>query len=826
MSPDQPGLRDSEAEDFDWVEQGKVRCRDALRVASAPADRLALIRSFTRLCGGLLNLDREGLALSDQESALLDRFALARTGDGRLLRLVEEDTAPPDLGHALRLDPVSRRAFVPASADGVLRRSTTYPAYRHAAQKAAVRAMATQPPGSGLMVSMPTGSGKSLLFQIAALEGRRSDPGACVLVITPTIALALDHARSLAAIPGLEGSRALTSDTTAEENALIVDAFRRGEVPVLLLSPEKALNPGLADYLANAASPTARLPGLNGRLTHLFVDEAHIIETWGRNFRPDFQRLPSLLDRLRTANPAVRAILLSATLPPSARRMLKDSWSLEGDWLEIDAQLPRYDCDVVVQGFESATERDAVLRRVIDRAPRPAVVYVTEVADADALYEQLTNPVGGYQRAALFTGATTGMERKRIIAEWARDELDLVVATSAFGLGIDKSNVRSVIHACLPESSARWYQEIGRASRDAGQGLAVCLFTDGFRDSDVTMAFGLATNGLLSREIAVPRWAAMLDQAEDSDLVGGHRQITLKLDAIRVGLAPQSSDYNRQWNRSLLTLMQRANAIKVLSVGGGGGDEPGDTWRVELTDPALSDPEDAAPWDRIYLVRDAELRQIRGDLVPFEEMMRDPIASCVTRRAFEMIEPLAMAPPCGRCPACRATGTPPPDHLFCGGLDQVWDTQAMGVANLPNGVLLLEPDDLSSRSGFAALLAKLSAAGFQQFVIPDALAQQTAEALKDLPGLGQTLTAREWSGDTRPARLATVVVLDEADLIAAGQLHSVASQSRLWPDVVWCVVGEGRREIGGRRLDQVVSAHAPLSERALTAPVPGFGVSS
>ncbi|WP_292071323.1 DEAD/DEAH box helicase [Brevundimonas sp. UBA7534] len=825
MSPDQPGLRDSEAEGLDWIEAGQVRCRDALRVASAPADRLALIRSFTRLCDGLLSLEREGLTLNDEESALLDRFALARTGDGRLLRLVEENTAPAELGHALRLDPGSRRAFIPASADGVLRRSTTYPAYRHAAQKAAVRAMATQPPGSGLMVSMPTGSGKSLLFQIAALEGRRSDPGACVLVITPTIALALDHARSLSAIPGLEGSRALTSDTTAEENALIVDAFRRGEVPVLLLSPEKALNPGVADYLAEAASPTARLPGLNGRLTHLFVDEAHIIETWGRNFRPDFQRLPSLLNRLRFANPAVRAILLSATLPPSARRMLKDSWGLGSDWLEIDAQLPRYDCDVVVQGFESATERDAVLRRVIDRAPRPAVVYVTEVADANALYGQLTSQVGGYRRAALFTGATTGVERKRIIAEWARDDLDLVVATSAFGLGIDKSNVRSVIHACLPESAARWYQEIGRASRDGGQGLAVCLFTDGFGDSDVTMAFGLATKGLLSREIAVPRWAAMLDQAEDSDLVGGHRQITLKLDSIRVGLAPQSSDYNRQWNRSLLTLMQRANAIKVLSVGGD-GDEPGDSWRVELTDPALSDPLDAAPWDRIYLVRDAELGQIRGDLVPFEQMMRDPVATCITRRAFEMIEALAMAPPCGRCPACRATGTKPPDHLFCGGLNQVWDTPAEGVANLPKGVLLLEPDDLSSRAGFAALLARLSEAGFQQFVIPDALAEQTAEALKDLPGLGQTLTAREWSGDTRPARLATAVILDEADPIAAGQLHSVASQSRLWPDVVWCVVGEGRRKLGGRRLDQVVSAHAPLSEGALAAPVPDFGVSS
>lgn len=133
-------------------------------------------------------------------------------------------------------------------------------------------------------------------------------------------------------------------------------------------------------------------------------------------------------------------------------------------------------------------------------------------------------------------------------------------------MGIDKGDVRTVIHACLPESAARWYQEIGRAARDGGQGLAVCLFTNGFKKSDASMAFGLATNGLLTREIAVPRWEAMLEQASQSEWIGGMRQLTLDLDAIRLGLAPLTNDYNRAWNRALLTLMQRAKAIQVLSV--------------------------------------------------------------------------------------------------------------------------------------------------------------------------------------------------------------------------------------------------------------------
>lgn len=682
----------------------------------------------------------------------------------------------------------------------------------------------TQPGGSGLMVSMPTGSGKSLLFQIAALEGRRVDSGACVIVITPTIALALDHARSLSMISGLEGSRALTSDSTAAESSATVDAFRRGEVPVLLLSPEKALNSALVDFLAEAASPTARLPGLNGRLTHLFVDEAHIIETWGRNFRPDFQRLPSLLTRLRAANPSIRAVLLSATLPPSARRILKDGWRLDGDWLEIDAQLPRYDHDVVVEGFDSQTERDAVLLRVLDRAPRPAILYVTEVEAAKTFYDKLHDD-NGYRRIAIFTGETNASERSRIVQQWADDDLDLVVATSAFGLGIDKSDVRSIVHACLPESAARWYQEIGRASRDGGQGLAVCLFTTSFRDSDVATAFGLATSGLLSRDIAIPRWAAMLAHALGSEWVEGRRQISLDLDAIRVGLAPQTSDYNRKWNRALLTMMQRAGAVQVISVANQ-GDAPGQYWRIELSDPSLSDPNDPAPWDRIYAVRDAELEQIRSELTPFEDMMRNPAATCVTRRAFELIEAMALAPPCGRCPACRKTGAQPPNYLFCAGLEQVWTTEATPLAGVPSGVLLVRPEDPSFGLGFAPLISRLAHAGFQQFILPASLALTAASTLTNLPGLGQILTAREWSGDVRPARLATAVILDEADHIASGQLHSVARFSRMWPEVAWCVVGQGDRMIDGRRLDQVVSGHAPVAEDIFGKPTPHIGAVS
>src|SRR3546814_19608900 len=93
-----------------------------------------------------------------------------------------------------------------------------------------------------------------------------------------------------------------------------------------------------------------------------------------------------------------------------------------------------------------------------------------------SLYERLIERQ--YKRIALFTGQiTNGDERHQIVEDWAAERIDIVVATSAFGMGVDKSNVRTVVHACLPEGPSRWYQEIGRAARDGHQGLAVCLYT-------------------------------------------------------------------------------------------------------------------------------------------------------------------------------------------------------------------------------------------------------------------------------------------------------------------------------------------------------------
>jgi ATP-dependent DNA helicase RecQ len=801
-----------------WVAQSIERCRRALASSSPGADRLALLRSLIRLRGGRLNLSELDFLLTRNDYALLGRFGLALTNSDQSLRLADEADIEDlsGLNDALRLDPASRQAYQPASPDGVLLRLTNHRQYRTIAQKAATRALLTQPPGSGLMVSMPTGSGKSLLFQISTNFEREVHPGACAIVITPTVALALDHERTLSGMRGLEASRALTGDTSPSDSDLIVNAFRRGEVPILLLSPEKALAPSLLTYLVEAAAPHSVEYGLEARLTHVFVDEAHIIESWGRGFRPDFQRLPALLARLRSVNPDIKAVLLSATLPDSARLVLRTGWQLDGEWLEVDARLPRYEHDIVVAHFDWESQRTAAVDYLIDRAPRPAIIYTTQIADASNLVTRLKDANHGYRRIELFTGDTGASDRKRIVQSWANDDLDLVVATSAFGMGIDKADVRSVIHVCLPEGPARWYQEIGRASRDNGQGLAACLFVDGPKDSDVKQAYGLATSGWLTREVAEQRWAGLLKAATEKRYVGERMQMTLNLDAFREGLRPTAGDWNRGWNMTLLTLMQRAGVLRVLSIPIN-GDQPEFAWAVEIQDTRALSGVDDEVWQQISDVRETELSEAKAELDAFVTVMRHPKRACVTRTAYEIIEPRSFAPPCGRCPSCRADGVAPPAHLASAGLEKRWPTRIPPRTKLPNEVLLVSPYDANLEKGFDKLIRIISAAGVDQIVVPRGLAERAAELMaQSATRLGLVVDSHEWIGENQLANVPTAIVLPP-DIIQAQLMIDRIDDFRKSYVGPLLLVAQPERQLRGRRLDQFVSRFAPYGENQLLA---------
>lgn len=785
----------------DWRTAHIADLRAAFFAADATADRMALLRSWARAAGGWLQADEIG-PLTPQETAEADRFGLALDEFGARLRVDELDDIAPGLAEALRLEPGLRRAFRSAPPDGVLLRYSPHRSYQSETQKSALRALLTAPPGAALAVSMPTGSGKSLLFQVGPRFWRAEQPGACALVITPLVGLAQDHERTLGGLEGLERSRALHGALSEVEREEILFAFRRGEIPVLFMSPEVAFGRA-KEALLEAAKPPEEKFGLEARLTAVFIDEAHIIESWGRTFRPDFQRLPGLIAALRNANPELMTILLSATLSPSARDVLKRGYGRD-PWLEIHAGVPRYDFDVVTRRFQSAAERDAALLRAVDLCPRPAIVYTTRVAAATGLHQTLKDR--GYRRIAIFTGDTQAAERQDVIGRWANGDLDLIVATSAFGLGIDKANVRSVIHACLPEGAARWYQEIGRGGRDGHQALALTLWTDGGQDDDAGEALRMAASDWLTRPVAEEHWEALRDKAQTEWLPGARRRLTLPLDAAPPRLGRHTGSHNRRWNQSLLNLLQRAGALEVMTV-----EERQDhpTWDVVLhRDELLGDAVVAAPaWDDVFVVREAEQKTAVSEARRFLDVMRSTETNCLLVSAFSLIEPEVWdAPPCGRCQPCRERGRGPPARIPSGGLDIVW-SDGPPVRRGPTGRLLITPEAQASPETRRRLLSRLARAGVQQIIAPDEWADVSAEVFASHDrGLGLVLPVSAWlDGRWALANLPTAAILSEGIADTDRWLDQTKAFSARFPGQRLVLVAESSTVADGRRLDQVAS---------------------
>ena len=794
---------------------GQGRCARALQSATAVPDRLALLREWARLSDGHLDLTHLALNLSENEIGRAADFGLEVSGS--LLRLTDHVSGLPlEVAKAFRLDSSDRRLFASGTPDAALRRWSQHSRYRSETQKAAVRAMLRMPTGSALMASMPTGTGKSLLFQIAPLAWRAENESSCAVVITPTIALALDHERTLRQIPGLEKSRALTSQLNSSEHEEVLFAFRRGEIPLLILSPEQAFGSAREALLEAASAPDKKV-GLKARLGAFFIDEAHIVESWGRSFRPDFQRLPGLVDELRGHNPHLRTVLLSATLGRAATGELRRAYG-RGEWLEIHAGVPRYEFNLAAERYDDRESRDASLYGVINCAPRPAIIYTSLVAHARDVFEELQRR--GHERVALFTGEISdGATRQSIIEEWANDKLDLVVATSAFGMGIDKSDVRTIIHACLPEGPARYYQEIGRAARDGRQGIGVCLWARGFGDDDdEALARRLASGSWITREKAQKRWQAIRTWGETNGglkWADSRKRMTVNLDAVREGLPGESSDYNRLWNMSVLNLLQRAGVIEITGVSA--PDKEIVSWQVDiLHDSVLRDgPAQDALWDEIEEFRTAEQSAAIESFNRFRSLLLGKMR-CVLTGVFDLIDLGGSMPAeCGRCWVCEAKKVRVPSTVHSGGLDQVWPHAHDSNSPLPTGVTMVLPDDLDVPQAQRELIGGLVAVGIEQYVVPDEMAGGIADHLADSDcAFGFLLTHADW--------LECSWHLD--DVPTAVILNSPSGADRIWralkgevknrPQQRFVLVAPSQSRAENRPLAQVASKQAPFSQEA------------
>ncbi|MGV3524204.1 MAG: helicase-related protein [Candidatus Sericytochromatia bacterium] len=700
-----------------WLYGYFLRQLKALEQADA-LDRAVLLRDIARLTGGQCSLPKE--LVSSDLYGLLEECGLRWLEDGNkiLLQINSEMPGhfPSGLAKALELDSQTRRPIQPDIADGALLRLTHYSGYQNPSQKAAGRLLLSMPGGANALITMPTGAGKSLLFQLGVRwwqEQAMGDEIPVAVVIVPTISLALDHVESVKQVEGLEHSAAFHSGLSPSEKDHLLMGFEYGDIPLLFMAPESVLL-GARETLLRMCQPRAERSLLaQATLAGIFIDEAHIIETWGRHFRPDFQRLPGYLNKLNSLNPELRTILLSATVRDSAESVLLQGFDSQRPSLRMASQVGRYEYDWIIHQAETHEERQNLLLELSPYLPRPAIIYTTEVAEAENLYAKLKEK--GHQRLAVFTGNTPSDERKQIVADWKRDTLDLVIATSAFGMGVDKANVRAVVHACIPEDASRYYQEIGRGGRDGHQTLALCIWTW----KDIKQARSMSYTSL-SKENALERWPELRERAQFAERDGDfYLKVDINASPPRLGHEP--GDYNRNWNRALLNQMQRFNLLEVLE-----SDEDSNYWHIKLKQASLLETSEAL--ESAFTIREQEKEQAYASIDRLVEVLKGKYEQCLLSEIFELVESGSpLIEPCGRCVRCIEDRTEPPTKLGYKGFMATWkETQIKSMSRLRGGLSLWHAESMDDVEALNQQLVKL---GFSQFIVPQGMGQRWSQIL-------------------------------------------------------------------------------------------------
>lgn len=292
--------------------------------------------------------------------------------------------------------------------------------------------------GRDALAVMPTGSGKSLIYQLPALML----PGLTV-VVSPLIALMKDQTDKLEAL-GVD-VWTINSSLTTSAQAATVGAIEDGEGKILYLTPERFRNRDFFELLL-------------GREISLFViDEAHCVSQWGHDFRPDYMMLGGIAERL--GRPPVLA--LTATAAPQVREDIVRQLRMR-DPVRYVADLVRPNLFLEVLPAVNSDVKDVALERLLRETEGTGIIYTATVKEAERLFEQFSPrwPL------ALYHGRRTPKQRKEAQNAFMAGEVRAVIATNAFGLGIDKPDIRFIVHYQFPGSPEAYYQEAGRAGRD------------------------------------------------------------------------------------------------------------------------------------------------------------------------------------------------------------------------------------------------------------------------------------------------------------------------------------------------------------------------
>ena len=299
--------------------------------------------------------------------------------------------------------------------------------------------------GKDTLALLPTGGGKSLCYQVPAL----AKEGLC-LVISPLIALMKDQVESLKK-RNIRAAAAFSGMSRKEIN-LAIENCVHGNYKFLFISPERLATSGMKDYLVQM------------KINLIAVDEAHCISQWGYDFRPAYLEIAEA----RKPFPAIPVLALTATATKKVRADICKKLQFKSENI-ICGSFERKNISYVVFHAEDKLQR---IQNILSKVEGSAIIYVRSRSHAEALTRQLKNAAS----VDFYHAGLDSTQRNRRQDEWKSGKTRIIVATNAFGMGIDKSNVRTVLHYEMPDNIESYYQEAGRAGRDGNRSYAVLFY--------------------------------------------------------------------------------------------------------------------------------------------------------------------------------------------------------------------------------------------------------------------------------------------------------------------------------------------------------------
>ncbi len=445
--------------------------------------------------------------------------------------------------------------------------------------------------GHDTLAVMPTGSGKSAIYQIAACL----IPGATV-VISPLLALQQDQVESIQERDA-GGAAVVNSTVSKAQGEEAFEDIEAGELEFLFLTPEQFNNPETLERLHNSQ------PSL------FVVDEAHCISEWGHNFRPDYLRLGAVIEAL--GHP--RVLALTATASPPVRN-------------EIVEHLGMHDPQIVVRGFDrpniwlgverfedKAEKQQALLQQVVT-AQKPGIIYAATRKKAEEIAEALCQQD---IKAIFYHAGMKTKERDRAFAAFMNDEAEVIVATTAFGMGVDKANVRFVFHYDISDCVDSYYQEIGRAGRDGEAAKALLLYCIG--------------------DLNIRRFFASTGQVDVEELEQAATVVQAQAEPIQQRDLQKQTELSQAKLKTALSRLEEVGAVEILPTG-----EVMPSEEPQLASEAAAAAVDAQERYQQYLR--SRLEMIRG----YAEV-RDCRREYLLNYFGEKLEE-----PCGYCDNCQA----------------------------------------------------------------------------------------------------------------------------------------------------------------------------